>query len=138
MSERLSTTIKHFKDGITKVGLSAARKSIESWQTELKDYDGTAFKTIATDLGHLHDELGKDEIDGAKVGKLMTKLGKETVKCGKEAGDKASDVKELGELIERAAGELAGEGGHDGKADTATTKAKLAKDEHDEKKVTKK
>ncbi len=125
MSERLGTTIKHFKDGITKMGLSAARKSIESWQTELKEYDGNAFKTIATDLGHLHDELGKDQIDDAKVGKVMTKLGKETVKCAKEAGDKSGDVKELGELIERAAAQLTGDG--DEKDDKKAAPSKSSK-----------
>ena len=75
MSERLQTTIKHFQAGVTSMGLTAARHSIESWQTELQSYDGKAFETIVTDLGHLHDELGKDTIDGKKVGKLLTKLG---------------------------------------------------------------
>ena len=118
MSERLTTTVKHLKDGITKLGVTAARHSIESWKTELEGYEGPAFKTIATDLGHLHDELSKGEIDGAKVGKLLTKLGKETVKTASHGGDKSDTVKELGELLEHAAGELGG-----GKTETAGTKA---------------
>lgn len=108
MSERLITTIKHFKDGITSMGMTAARHSIEQWKTALESYEGPAFATIATDLGHLHAELG-GEIDGKKVGKLMAKLGKETVKCAKEAGDSADHVRELGDLIEKSAHELTGE-----------------------------
>ena len=106
MSERLTTTINHFKAGVANMGLSAARHSIESWQTELKGYDRAIFHTIATDLGHLHGELGKDEIDGAKVGKLMAKLGKDTANTAKYAGQKAGDVEELGRLLERAAGQI--------------------------------
>jgi hypothetical protein len=108
MSERLTTTIKHFKDGVTSMGLAAARHSIESWQTELKEYDGAGFKTIVTDLGHLHDELGRDEIDGAKVGKLLVKLGKETAKTAKDAGDKGNLVEELGQLLEENGHKLEG------------------------------
>ncbi len=100
MSERLTTTVKHLKDGAMAMGLAAARHSIESWQEELKSYDGANFATIVTDLGHLHDELGKAEIDGKTVGRLMTKLGKETVRCAKSAGDKSNLVEELGQLLE--------------------------------------
>jgi hypothetical protein len=109
MSERLTTTIKHFKDGVTSMGLAAARHSIESWQAELKTYEGAVFHTIVTDLGHLHDELGKDEIDGTKVGRLMVKLGKETARCAKSADDKSNLVAELGELLEKNGEKLEGQ-----------------------------
>jgi hypothetical protein len=109
MSERLTTTVKHLKDGVTSMGIAAARHSIESWQTELKGYDGTAFHTIVTDLGHLHDELGKDEIDGKKVGRLMVKLGKETARVAKDAGDKSDVVGELGRLLEDQGAKLGDE-----------------------------
>jgi len=108
MSERLTTTVKHLKDGVASMGIAAARHSIESWQTELKGYDGAAFHTIVTDLGHLHDELGKDEIDGKKVGRLMVKLGKETARVAKGAGDKSSVVEELGQLLEDQGAKLEG------------------------------
>ncbi|GAC1462456.1 MAG: hypothetical protein PVSMB8_16310 [Vulcanimicrobiaceae bacterium] len=106
MSERLTTTIKHFKDGVTSMGLTAARHSIESWKGELEGYDGAAFKTIATDLGHLHTELGKDQIDGKKVGKLLVKLGKETASCSKTADGKNDQIGELGSLLEKAGHDL--------------------------------
>ncbi len=106
MSERLQTTIKHFKDGVTSMGLTAARHSIESWQTELKGYDGKPFEAIVTDLGHLHDELGSSEIDGKKVGKLLAKLGKETAKIAKSADDKNDLVTQLGEQLEKAGADL--------------------------------
>ncbi len=106
MSERLQTTIKHFQAGVTSMSMSAARHSIESWQTELKGYEGKAFDTIVTDLGHLHDELGKDEIDGKKVGKLLTKLGKETVRVASSADEKNDLVSELGNHLEKAGSQL--------------------------------
>lgn len=109
MSERLTTTVNHLKEGITSMGLAAARHSIESWQTELKTYEGAGFHTIVTDLGHLHDELGRDEIDGKKVGQLLTKLGKETVKVAKQADDKSNVVEELGQLLEKSGAQLSGE-----------------------------
>ena len=112
MSERLQTTIKHFQAGVTSMGLAAARHSIESWQTELKGYDGKAFATIVTDLGHLHDELGKDAIDGAKVGKLLTKLGKETAHAASSADEKNELVAELGNQLEKAGATLEHEKTH--------------------------
>jgi hypothetical protein len=112
MSERLQTTIKHFQAGVTSMGLSAARHSIESWQTELKGYDGAVFGTIVTDLGHLHDELGKDTIDGKKVGKLLTKLGKETARVAKSADEKNDLVAELGDQLEKAGAALDREAAH--------------------------
>ena len=106
MSERLTTTIKHLKDGVTSMGLTAARHSIESWKGELEGYEGPAFHTIASDLGHLHEELGKDEIDGKKVGKLLVKLGKETAACAKHADGKGNEIGELGAILEKAGHEL--------------------------------
>jgi hypothetical protein len=112
MSERLQTTIKHFQAGVTSMGLSAARHSIESWQTELQGYDGKAFETIVTDLGHLHDELGKETIDGKKVGKLLVKLGKETSRVASSADEKNELVAELGNQLEKAGAELDKEAAH--------------------------
>ena len=112
MSERLHTTIKHFKDGVTSMGLAAARHSIESWRTELQNYDGKQFDTIVTDLGHLHDELGNDDIDGKKVGKLLVKLGKETSRVAKSAEDKHDLVAELGHQLEKAGADLDKEAAH--------------------------
>jgi len=106
VSERLQTTIKHFQAGVTSIGLTAARHSIESWRAELKGYEGKNFATIVTDLGHLHDELGKATIDGKKVGKLLTKLGKETARVAASADDKNELVTELGNQLERAGAEL--------------------------------
>ncbi len=108
MSERLTTTIKHLKAGVTSMGRAAAQHSIEAWQTELSGYEGAKFRTIATDLGHLHNELSKEEIDGANVGKLMVKLGKETVSVAKDADDKSGLVQELGTLLERNGEKLKG------------------------------
>ena len=108
MSERLTTTVKHLKEGVTSMGIAAARHSIESWQTELKGYEGTGLHTIVTDLGHLHVELGKSEIDGNKVGHLMTKLGKETVQIAKSAGDQSALVAEVGRLLEGQGAKLEG------------------------------
>jgi hypothetical protein len=106
MSERLQTTVKHLKAGIMSRGLSAARHSIASWQTELGGYEGKTFETIVTDLGHLHDELGKATIDGKKVGKLLTKLGKETARVASSADEKNDLVAELGDQLEKAGASL--------------------------------
>lgn len=91
------------------MGVAAARHSIESWKTELQGYDGAIFHTIATDLGHLHDELEKDEIDGKKVGRLLVKLSKETAKSGANAGSKNEQIDELGSLLEKAGHQLTGD-----------------------------
>lgn len=112
MSERLQTTIKHFQAGVTSMGLAAARHSIESWQTELKGYEGKPFDTIVTDLSHLHDELGKDTVDGKKVGKLLTKLGKETARVASSADEKNDLVAELGSQLEKAGAQLDKETAH--------------------------
>lgn len=86
--------------------MSAARHSIESWQTELRGYDGKACETIVTDLGHLHDELGKGDVDVKKIGKLLMKLGKETARVAPSADDKNDLVAELGSQLEKAGSQL--------------------------------
>lgn len=109
MSERLQTTIKHFQAGVTSMSLAAARHSIESWQTELKGYDGKEFDTIVTDLGKLHDELSSEAIDGKSIGKLLGKLGKETARIASAADTKSELVTELGAQLEKAGAQLSKE-----------------------------
>ncbi len=106
MSERMQTTINHFKTGVISMGRAAAQHSIDSWQSELKDYEGAVFATIVSDLGRLRSELEKDDIDGNKIAKLLTKLGKETTRAASLASDKHSLVAQLGAELEKAASKL--------------------------------
>lgn len=106
MSERLQTTINHLKDGVVSMGMAAARHSIDAWHAELSDYDGALFATIVTDLEHLRGELAKAEVSGNSVAKLLSKLGKETVRVA-SAGDEKNDlVAELGAQLEKAGTQL--------------------------------
>ncbi len=86
---------------------AAARHSIESWKAELEASDSKPLQSIATDLGRLHAELSKEEIDGDKVAKLLSKLGQATNAVAPLAEDKTKLVAQLGKQLEKAADKIA-------------------------------
>ena len=101
---QFDATIKHIKDGVKGFTITAATKNIEGWEATLEKIEVSGVKTIVKDLESLKKLLHAEEIDGAAVKKLMTKLGKETVTiAGRAEGKNAEKIKHLGEALTEAA-----------------------------------
>ncbi|NJK44572.1 MAG: hypothetical protein HC933_10065 [Pleurocapsa sp. SU_196_0] len=108
MATRIDTTISHFKDGLTSFALDKAVKNIEGWQKALDEAGKPELETVSKDLGKLKKMLEGSELDGAAIGKLLTKLGKATTKAAADApAASAKKLKALGDLLSSAASELA-------------------------------
>ena len=102
---QFDATIKHLKEGVRSMTVSAAVKNIEGWEATLEKVDEPAAKAIVKDLENLKKHLHAKELDGAAIGKLMVKLGKETSAIGKKTESKnAAKIQALGDTLSHAAG----------------------------------
>ena len=105
---QFDATIKHIKDGVKNLTVSAAVKNIEGWEATLGKLEEPGVKGIIRDLESLKKHLSADKLDGAAIQKLVAKLGHETVTfAGKSEGKNAAKAKQLGEALTSAASEKA-------------------------------
>jgi hypothetical protein len=101
---QFDATIKHIKEGVQSITVSAAVKNIEGWETTLGKLDISGTKTIISDLERLKKHLQADQLDGDAIRKLVAKLGHETVTvAGRADHAHAAKVKALGEALTEAA-----------------------------------
>jgi len=97
---QFDATIKHIKDGVKSMTVSAAVKNIEGWEATLEKLDAPGVKTIIKDLESLKKHLHAKELDGEAIRKIVAKLGKETVTlAGKADGKNTEKVRALGEAL---------------------------------------
>ena len=103
---QFDATIKHIKDGVKSMTVSAAVKNIEGWEATLEKVEEPGAKTIIKDLENLKKHLHAKELDGEAIRKLVVKLGKETVAISKKSDSKnAAKIQALGEALTSAAEE---------------------------------
>ena len=101
---QFDATIKHLKEGVKSMTVSAAVKNIEGWEATLEKVEEPGAETIVKDLENLKKHLHAKELDGETSRKLGIKLGKETVAIGKKTeGKDASKIQTLGEALGNAA-----------------------------------
>ena len=101
---QFDATIKHIKEGMKSMSISAAVKNIEGWEATLEKVEDPGAKTIVKDLENLKKHLHAKELDGEAIRKLVVKLGKETVTISKKTESKnASKIQALGEALTSAA-----------------------------------
>ena len=101
---QFDATIKHIKDGVKSMTVSAAVKNIEGWEATLEKVEAPGAKAIVKDLESLKKHLHAKELDGEAIRKLVVKLGKETTALAGKAESKNSEkVRALGEALTEAA-----------------------------------
>ncbi len=101
---QFDATIKHLKEGVKSMTVSAAVKNIEGWEATLETVEEPAAKTIVKDLQNLKKHLHAKALDGEAIRKLVIKLGRETVGIGKKTESRnASKIQALGEALVEAA-----------------------------------
>ena len=102
----LSTTIASLSQGLEHAKTGAVR-SLHSWGTALADSGEPSLKAIADELKQLETVLSESDIDGPKLKKALTALGKHTTAAAKSAeGATADKIMELGKLLTEAAGQV--------------------------------
>lgn len=105
---QFDATIKHIKEGVKSMTVSAAVKNIEGWEETLGKLDAPGAKAIVKDLESLKKHLHAKELDGDAISKLVAKLGRETVTlAGKSDTKNAEKARALGEALTQAAEEPA-------------------------------
>ena len=101
---QFDATIKHIKEGVKSLSISAAVKNIEGWEATLEKVEEPGAKTIIKDLENLKKHLHAKELDGEAIRKLVLKLGKETVAISKKTESKnAAKIQALGEALSSSA-----------------------------------
>ncbi len=107
-NKKLDDTIEMLKGKLEQAAAKTAVKSIEKWETTLEDAEWRGAKTIHEDLGRLRKHLEGDDLDGAKIGDLLVKLGESTSRvAGHEEQKGIEKVDQLGKALV-AAGEKMG------------------------------
>jgi hypothetical protein len=102
-AERLDNTIEALSGDVTQMDGRTAR-SIEGWISLLDDNDNSALKPIVGNLRKLQTELGKNNLNGGAIGKVLSELGEQTSKSaqGVDDNDVAKKVKQIGDLLSKA------------------------------------
>ena len=101
----LASTTEALSGGVDSAKPKSGATLIHDWIAVVKKEDSLG--TVADELQQLHDELGKKEPDAKKVAQLMTKLGHETTKAAKSAGDEyKASLKDLADSLGTFANEL--------------------------------
>ena len=108
-SSELDGTISALSGGITALNPATAVSNIEGWESQLQATGKPALTSIAQDLGALRKELTSGSLDGAAIGKLLSRLGQQTTStaAGAEAASK-DKLTTLGSLLTKAGGALGG------------------------------
>ena len=103
-TSRLETTIKALQSGAKEFAKDKAVTNIEGWEEYLSKHDHEGVKAVVTDLGKLKKLLQASELDGTAIKNLLHKMGKDTVKvAGEDTTASATKIKELGQILEKAA-----------------------------------
>ncbi|MBC7793241.1 MAG: hypothetical protein H7Z43_06010 [Clostridia bacterium] len=100
---QFDATIKYIAKGIKGFTVAEATKNIEGWEARLEKVEMPGAKSIIKDLENLKKHLHADELDGMAIGKLVAKLGKETVAIAKHAeGENVQKIESLGRALSHA------------------------------------
>ncbi|MDX2140621.1 MAG: hypothetical protein SF123_21240 [Chloroflexota bacterium] len=102
-AERLDNTIEALSGDVTQMDGRTAR-SIEGWISLLDDSGNSSLKPVADNLRKLQTELGKNNLNGGAIGKILSQLGEQTTKSAKSADDNdvAKKIQQIGELLSKA------------------------------------
>jgi len=104
---KLDETIAAAEGGLTNLPANAAVSNIEGWENRLRAAGDPALNPIADDLAQLRQELQRTPVDGAAVGRLLTRLGEQTSAAAAGADPAVSQrLNRLGNLLSQAGNQL--------------------------------
>ncbi|MBC8160032.1 MAG: hypothetical protein H7Z42_02345 [Roseiflexaceae bacterium] len=92
-SSDLDDTIGALQGGLTSISPTAAVSNIDGWQQKLS---GLGLTDVASDLGELKGLLTSGNLDGKKIGAVLTRLGEKTSASASQAP--AADMPKLQQL----------------------------------------
>lgn len=109
MPTRIDPTIHLLQDLLADKAAKKGAELIGKWEGDIEKAEITGAKTIHADLIKLQKHLEGDNLDGAAIGDLLTKLGESTERAAKHAeGANAAKIESLGQALVKAAGSLHG------------------------------
>lgn len=102
----LNSTIESLSNGLMEAKPGATR-SINSWIDALSGAGDAKLSGIADELETLKTVLSSDDTDTARLQKTLQSLGQHTTKAAAAAdGATADKIRQIGELLTQAAGQL--------------------------------
>lgn len=106
---KLDRTLNVLGGGLSGLAPESALHSIETWEAELQTADKPELTNIARDLAALRAEL-TGNLDGNVIGKLLQRLGEQTITVAGQAGDGThAKLDHLANLLLKAGSVLAPE-----------------------------
>jgi len=104
-------TLSALEGGVRQMPVSAAVSNINGWQKKLRNSDAQGASQIVSTLGELKNALQQSQIDGQRVGDLLSQLGEQTTQAaGNVQGQQATQLKQLGSTLSKAGSQLTGGG----------------------------
>ena len=118
-SAELKATIDELELGLAQLPLAKAVNRIDDWKREIEATERDDLQPIASGLGELHAALTGEGVNGAMVGAILVRLGKQTEAAADSAEDTLqSSIQRLGSLLRHAGSALAGTGASGGAPST--------------------
>jgi predicted small secreted protein len=104
-------TLSALEGGVRQMPVSAAVSNINGWQKKLRNSDAQGASQIVSTLGELKNALQQSQIDGQRVGDLLSQLGEQTTQAADNVqGQQATQLKQLGSTLSKAGSQLTGGG----------------------------
>lgn len=102
MATQIQSTIDALQGNLTQLG-DKGTGAIQKWEDRLADADWRGAKTIHEDLGKLRRHLEGGDLDAAKIGELLVKLGEATERAAEHAeGAAGAGLKTLAATLQKA------------------------------------
>lgn len=102
MATQVQSTTEALRGDLTSLG-SKGTDAIQKWEDKLEGADWRGAKTIHEDLGRLRRHLESGDLDGQKIGELLTKLGEATKRAADHAeGNSGAGLKDLAAALQEA------------------------------------
>ncbi len=102
----LDSLVTIFRGDVTTLPPATALRLVETWQGRLSASGDEQLADLAVDLGALRATLAAPPVDSAVVATLLSRLAPKVTAAAPKAGDRAAQLRALGEAIDRTAARL--------------------------------
>lgn len=103
---QLDSLVSAFRGDVTALPPADAAQMVGSWQAQLAGSGDEQLADIAVDLGALREALAAPAVDRAVVATLLSRLAPKVTAAAPKAGDRAPQLRALGESLDRTAARL--------------------------------
>ncbi len=105
----LDTLLAAFRGDVTQLPPPAALRVVEVWQARLSASGDEQLADLAVDLGAVRAALAAPAVDRAVIATLLSRLAPKVAAAAPKAGDRAAQLRALGDALDRTAARLRAE-----------------------------